>query len=279
MRRPAGLRSLWLGDTKVSYVPDGAVQGRPGAWLPGTTDATWTVHPEYLDASGCLVASLGGLLVEHGDRALLIDTGFGPHSLPADPATPNGAMYGGALLDSLAALGRSPEQIEAVAFSHLHPDHTGWATQPGPDGDGTVFARADHLVTEPEWAATAGEDGIAALAPRVRTVTDGQEIFPGVRVRITGGHTAGHAEFVISGGGTRLIAFGDSLHSPIQVDHPEWSCVYDHDPARSADHRRRLVAELAEPGTIGFGVHFADVVFGRVGQNGPGPAWSPLGDG
>ncbi|GAA2734556.1 MBL fold metallo-hydrolase [Streptomyces nogalater] len=284
LRRPAGIRSVRLGDTKVSFVPDGAVQGRPRAWLPDSTDETWAAHPEYLDASGYLVASVGGLLVEHGDRALLIDAGFGPQSLPADPGTPNGALYGGALLDSLAGLGRPAGEIEAVAFSHLHPDHVGWALHPVPGADRLAFAHADHLVPEPEWAARdlpeaaggLGEETVAALAPRVRTVTDGQEIFPGVRVRITAGHTAGHAEYVITGGGTRLIAFGDSLHSPIQADHPEWSCVYDQDPARAADHRRRLVAELAEPGTIGFGVHFADVVFGRVRRDGDGPAWQPL---
>lgn len=77
-------------------------------------------------------------------------------------------------------------------------------------------------------------------------------------------------------GGQRLIAFGDALHTPLQVEHPEWSCVYDHDPVRAADHRRRLVAELAEPGTIGFGVHFADVVFGRVERRDKGLTWQPL---
>ncbi|MFC0598456.1 MBL fold metallo-hydrolase [Streptomyces palmae] len=283
LRRPAGIHSLRLGDTKVSYVPDGAVQGKPLAWLPDTTEETWAARPEYLDASGHLVASIGGLLVEHGDRALLIDAGFGPQSSPADPDTPNGAIHGGALPDSLAKLGRRPEEIEAVAFSHLHPDHLGWAWHPAPGRDRPVFAHADYLVAEREWAQRellgAGgttEEMLAALAPRVRTVTDGQEIFPGVRVRTAAGHTAGHVEYVITGGGTRLIAFGDSLHSPVQVDHPEWSCVYDHDPARSAEHRRRLIAELEQPDTIGFGNHFADAVFGRVRRDGDGPAWRPL---
>ncbi|MFC4908329.1 MBL fold metallo-hydrolase [Actinomadura gamaensis] len=283
LRRPAELRSVRLGDTKVTFVPDGAIQGRPTAWLPDSTDEFWASRPEYLDASGHLVASLGGLLVEHGDRAMLIDTGFGPHSLPADPATPNGAMRGGALLDNLAGLGRRPDELEAVAFSHLHPDHVGWAAHRAPGDDRPAFASAEYLVAEPEWAQrehleAAGTPGdvLDALAPQVRTVADGQEIFPGVRVRITAGHTAGHAEFVITGGGTRLIAFGDSMHSPVQVDRPDWSCVYDHAPLRSADHRRRLVAELEEPDTIGFGIHFADVVFGRVRRDGRGPAWRPL---
>lgn len=47
----------------------------------------------------------------------------------------------------LAALGRAPEDIEAVAFSHLHPDHTGWATHE------RLFSCAAYLVAEPEWAA------------------------------------------------------------------------------------------------------------------------------
>ncbi|MBC9717774.1 MBL fold metallo-hydrolase [Streptomyces sp. TRM66268-LWL] len=278
LRRPAGIRSLQLGDTRVSYVPDGAVQLRPRDLLPATTSDLWAAHPEYLDESGHLVASIGGLLVERGDRALLIDAGFGPQSWPPAPDGPRGAIHGGALLDSLAELGRRPEEIEAVAITHLHPDHTGWAWHPAPGGDRPAFAHADYLVAEPEWSRRDLVDAqeVAGLAPRIRTVTDGQEIFPGVRMRITSGHSPGHAEYVITSGGQRLIAFGDALHSSIQVSNPDWSSVWDHDPVVSAAHRHRLVAELAEPDTIGFGIHFAGVVFGRVQRNGDGPTWTPL---
>ncbi|WP_443067183.1 hypothetical protein [Streptomyces sp. NBC_01423] len=96
------------------------------------------------------------------------------------------------------------------------------------------------------------------------------------RARRSVGWGAAFDQFVITGGGQRLVAFGDSLHSPVQVDRPEWSCVYDHDPVGSAEHRRRLVAELAEPGTLAFGIHFADAVFGRVVRDGAGPVWRPL---
>lgn len=282
LRQPAPIRSLRLGGTRVSYVPDGAVQLPPRGWLPDTTDEVWAASKQYLDGSGNLVASIGGLLVENGDRALLIDTGFGPQSLPPDPATPRGAIQGGALLDNLAGIGRSPAEIEAVAFTHLHLDHLGWARHPAPGGNQPAFA-CGYLVAEPEWdhrdlleADGTGREILAALAPCVRTVADGQEIFPGVRVRIAAGHTPGHAEYVITAGGHRLIAFGDAMHSPIQVGHPEWSAAVDHDPARSAGHRRRLVAELEEPGTIGFGIHFADVQFGHVVRAGRGRAWEPV---
>lgn len=276
--RPTGVRSLLLGDTKVSYVPDGEVRLRPREMFPDATDAAWAAHPGLLDASGSLVASIGGLLVEKDGRALLIDAGFGPRSLPPAPDGPRGAIHGGALLDHLARLGRRPEDIEAVAITHLHPDHTGWAWHPAPGLGRPAFAHADHLVSEPEWAAhrTQTEPPEATgPEPRVRTVTDGQEVFPGVRVRVAAGHTLGHTEFVVSAGGRRLIAFGDALHSPIQVAHPEWSSAFDHDPVRAAAHRRRLVAELAEPGTVGFGIHFADAVFGRAVPDGDHLTWRP----
>ncbi|WP_329491541.1 MBL fold metallo-hydrolase [Kitasatospora sp. NBC_01246] len=276
LRRPAGVRSIRLGDTTVSYVPDGDVRLRPLDGLPDSTGEVWAAHPEYLDAGGHLVGSVGSLLVEHGDRALLIDAGFGPRSHAA-PAGPLATIRGGALPDGLARLGRAPEDIEAVAFTHLHADHLGWAALPAPGGDQPLFAHADYLVSAPEWEQRdLADEQVAALAPRVRTITDGQEVFPGVRVRILPGHTPGHAEYVITGGGRRLIAFGDTAHSPIQIDHPDWSSGFDHDLTRTAEHRRRLVAELAEPGTIGFGVHFADVVFGHVRRGGSGPAWQPL---
>ncbi|ATZ27326.1 putative quorum-quenching lactonase YtnP [Streptomyces lavendulae subsp. lavendulae] len=279
--RPSGIRSILLGDTKVSYVPDGDVRLRPLPLLQDTTDEVWAAHPEYLDADGHLVGSIGSLLVEHGDRALLIDAGFGPRTYGA-PEGPLATIHGGALPQGLAELGRRPQDIEAVAFTHLHVDHLGWASLPAPGEDRLLFAHADLLVSGPEWErrdlleAQGASEQVAAMAPQVRTITDGQEIFPGVRVRITPGHTVGHAEYVITGGGRRLIAFGDAVHSPIQIDHPEWSSAFDHEPALTADHRHRLVAELARPDTIGFGVHFADVVFGRVHRDGDGPAWRPV---
>ncbi|MGW2669323.1 MBL fold metallo-hydrolase [Streptomyces sp. NPDC001272] len=271
LSRPSGIRSLRLGDVSVTYVPDGAIRLRPLDLLPDTTDATWAAHPEYLDGTGHLTASAGALLVEHGDRALLIDAGIGPHTFES-PEGPLHSAQGGALPESLAALGRRPEDIEAVAFTHLHPDHLGWACEP-------LLAHAEFLVSEPEWEARDLLEPrvAAALSKNVRTITDGTEVFPGVRVRIAPGHTLGHAEYVITGGGRRLIAFGDAMHSPIQGAHPAWSSRFDHDLPATAAHRHRLVAELTEPDTLGFGVHFADVVFGHLRSDGDdGPAWHPV---
>ncbi|WP_372346583.1 MBL fold metallo-hydrolase [Streptomyces sp. KL116D] len=185
----------------------------------------------------------------------------------------------------MAELGRSPEQIEAVAFSHLHPDHLGWAVHPVP-GTGARALRARRPPggrTGMGPVRAAGDRRHArrghrrARAPRPHDDRRAVHL-PRRAGPITAGHTEGHAEFVITGGGRRLIAFGDSCIHRSRPTTPEWSCVYDHDPARSAGHRHRLVAELEEPDTIGFGIHFADVVFGHVRRDGkapPGAPWRP----
>ncbi|MEU1331064.1 MBL fold metallo-hydrolase [Streptomyces sp. NPDC005865] len=294
-QRPARMRTLRLGRTKLTYIPDGAVQLSPRRWFAASTEEDWAAHPEVLDATGYLVASIGGLLVEaeaegegedgtdgDGAGALLIDAGFGPLTAPAQEGERIGAAHGGALLDSLAAAGHTPADIGTVAFTHLHPDHVGWAWHTAPGGDGPALGGAEYVLAEQEWSGrhSAGHEGLGddilkTLEPRVRTVADGEEIRPGVRVRLLPGHTSGHTGYVISAGAKRVIAFGDVMHSPAQISHPQWSASPDLDGEAAAEARRALIAELAEPDTIGFGIHFADVPFGTVQRDGEGLRWVP----
>lgn len=281
LRKPAGIRSLRLGDTTLSYVPDGVGTLKARLWLPEPTEEFWAEHTEYLDEDGHLVTGNGGLLVEHEGRALLIDAGVGPLTM-GPPVNPFGTLSGGQLLNSLATLGRSPADIEAVALTHLHIDHVGWAWHPAPGSDRPAFTGADYLVAEPEWSqrhhaeAQGMGDMLNAMQPQVRTVEDGEEIFPGVHVMLTPGHSPGHAAYVINAGGQRVIAFGDAFHSPIQISHPLWEVPADHNVEQSTSLRRSLVLELAKSDTIGFGIHFADVPFGRVRIEDGRPAWHPV---
>ena len=186
LRHPSGIRSLTLGDTKLSYVPDGMATLNARMVLPEVTDEFWAQHAEYLDDSGFLMASVGGLLVERGGRALLIDAGVGPISV-GPPLNTFGVQTGGKLLDSLATLGRSPADIEAVALTHLHNDHFGWLWYPAPGSGRPAFAGTDILVAEPEWTqrhfaeAQGMADMIKVLAPHAPVARQGAAALPGHR--------------------------------------------------------------------------------------------------
>ncbi|MET9826499.1 MBL fold metallo-hydrolase [Streptomyces sp. NPDC006349] len=282
LRRPARIRSLRVGELSVSYVPDGAVKMVPRSLFPATTDETWARNGPYVDPSGWLTISAGGLLIEHGERAMLVDAGYGPFTEPVSMMEHGMAsMYGGSLLESLATLGRSPHEIETVAITHLHVEHLGWAAHPEPGASQPAFGHAAYLVSHREWEERHTTFGVTeqvadALAPRVRAVSDGDEVFPGVRAVALPGHTAGQMGYEVTSGDDCLLAFADVLHSPAQVAHPDWAIVGEPAPDVSAGLRREVLGRLADEGIVGFGIHFADVPFGRVRRAGDAFAWQPL---
>ncbi|RBO85306.1 MBL fold metallo-hydrolase [Nocardia puris] len=274
--RPGAQRSIFIGDLRVTYLPDGVGLLNPGMWLPGASEDLWIDHAHLLNPDGWLTASLGALLIEHGDRAMLIDTGFGPLSVPTDVGT----LHGGGLLDSLAAAGKNPADIELIAVTHLHLDHIGWlclTPEPGP------FAHTRVVVGETEWARPdlAIADGTAQVfldrfSRQVTTITAGEEIFPGVRAIALPGHSLGHTGYLVTSRGQRLAAIGDALTTPLQVTHPDLTAAPDDDPIASRRTAARLIDDLAAPGTLGFAVHFADAQFGHITHHTTdGYRWNP----
>lgn len=283
LRTPARPRSIAIGDVQISYVNDGWIQLNPQLWFSDSTPEFWNKNRRYLDADGYLAAGMGGLLIERDGQALLIDAGFGPGEVSAGPNRPRiGAISGGKLLESLNALGRTPGEINTIAFTHLHLDHIGWVSAPAPATGRPPFAHARAVVPKAEWDhGTSPDHGpfpetMAALEPRLDLAVDGQEVFPGVRLLATPGHSAGHAAYEITAGAQTVIAFGDLFHSPMQVRHPEWSAQPDIDSGSSVHYRQSLLERLTLPGTYGFGIHFADVAFGRVRRDQDGFAWQPV---
>ena len=121
----APLSSTQVGDISITYLPDGIHHVRPLAQYDGTDEAFWASRGHVLDEDGWLVMSIGSLLVRNGDMNVLIDLGFGPHSVDIADLTAGsheGDLVGGALLRSLAAMSLTPADIKAVLFTHLHPD-------------------------------------------------------------------------------------------------------------------------------------------------------------
>lgn len=263
-----------IGDHTVTYLPDGNVQLSPRGWLPDSSDLDWR-DPDnlrLLDAEGYLVASIGALLIEKDGRSMLVDAGFGPRRWPANRTHPVlGVLQGGGLLDSLTAVGRRPEDIEVIAFTHLHDDHFGWVFA----ADGDPFARVALAASVDEWSWWPGSGSVPG--GRRRGVRDGEEVFPGVVAYSTPGHTPGHVSYVVSSGADSLIVLGDAFHSTVQLARPHWRVAMDMAPEMGVATRRRVCQDLLANDGLVFGNHFSDVQLGRLAATEGGPNWVPAG--
>ncbi|MEU3983968.1 MBL fold metallo-hydrolase [Streptomyces sp. NPDC026672] len=280
----AALRTLTRGDVRLTYVVDGAMAFYPASFLPSVPAGHWEHGSSELDAAGRVPMSAGGLLVERDGRALLIDAGLGPIA----GENPMGAADSGSLLESLARAGKGPEDIDTVAFTHLHADHTGWAFSPDAQGAGRpTFPRARYVLARQEWApygrgetvpgAPPNASLFATLSNQLVLMDDGEEIFPGVYGLVTPGHTAGHTSYIIHTGEDRVVVFGDAFHIPAQLAHPEWGSQPDLIGAAVPTARRTILSELETPDTLGFAFHFGDQPFGRVERDGDDmPVWRPV---
>ncbi len=201
------------------------------------------------------------LLEQPGAAPVLIDAGCGP--LFGDK--------GGALAGQLADRGIAPEAVEKVIFTHLHRDHVGGAL----DGDAAVFPNAEIIMLDVErgfWQGKTDQPGgvlIAAYEGRIRTVSDGDEILPGVHAWHLPGHTPGHMGLRI---GDDLVIVADILHAELlQLPHPEVSSIYDTDGAQGAETRRAALAEIADNDLVYCGGHqLGPQKFGRLRRAGQG---------
>jgi hypothetical protein len=102
VRDRAAVRTLRWGDVVLTYVVDGVVTLRASGFFPEVTAKQWQPWADLFDDYDTMLMSAGGLLVERGGRALIIDTGLGP----VDTRLPFGSADGGSMLEVLGSLGK-----------------------------------------------------------------------------------------------------------------------------------------------------------------------------
>jgi glyoxylase-like metal-dependent hydrolase (beta-lactamase superfamily II) len=269
MVAPAPQQSITVGDIRLTFLPDGEGYFVPTQMFPGTTPEAWQAHQQWLNEEGRYVTTLGAFLVETGERKILVDLGIGAVEMDIPDFA---RASGGRFLESLAAAGLSPDQIDTVVYTHMHSDHTGW-TSAGQGG--LTFTGARHIIGDaaefdfwrnnPDVAfAPPAETVLDPVENRIETAGDGATVAPGMTLRATPGHTPGHQSVVLSSGAERAMILGDVMHCPAQLLQPDWSVLFDVDQDVARRTRDALLAELEGGETVLGCSHFPDSVFGRV---------------
>jgi glyoxylase-like metal-dependent hydrolase (beta-lactamase superfamily II) len=274
------------GKMQVTVVSDGPLPlGDPSGAFLGTTkeDIGKMLSDNFLNPTNAVLEQ-NAVVVNTGDRLVLIDTGMGSSTM-FGPTT-------GKLLKSLAAAGIDPKDIDAVVATHAHCDHV-WGIM-GDDGKPN-FPNAQIYISQADFDFWTDEKKLSMKDPaymqpfvegarknllpnrdKMVFFKDGQEFLPGIQAMAAPGHTVGHTIFMITSDGKSLAAIGDLTHHQILlVEKPRIEFAYDTDPKQSANTRVRVLDMLAAQKIPLIAYHFPWPGYGHVAKNGDGFRYYP----
>lgn len=212
------------------------------------------------DAHNMCVWSMRCLLVIHGNRKILFDTGIGDKQGPRFRShfEPHGEAT---LLGSLAQLGVQPADITDVFLTHLHFDHVGGAVRKN-DADQLVptFPNATYWTNQRhyDWAFTPNsreaasflqENFVPLMEAGVLQMIDhqhqDQEWLPGIELRMLYGHTEAMMMPIFRKGKRKIYYAADLLPSSFHLSMP-FVMAYDVRPLDTLAEKARLLDELVD---------------------------------
>ncbi len=227
------------------------------------------------------------VLIEADGKHVLVDCGVGNKPNPLREAQYDVKQPTGHLLDDLARHGLQPSDIDIVILTHLHGDHSGWATKLNDKGTTVpTFANAQYYVQRQEYTDathtnertrnTYFPDNYVPLHDQgVLTLLDGDtQITPSIQAVHTPGHTAGHQSIIIASAAlsSQPSAFNsqpafilsDLATYMIQFARLPWVTAYDVLPLITLESKRRWQPWALEQRATLISPHEVQMPLGRL---------------
>ena len=257
--------------------------------FPGVPDGAWEPfrarYPSAFGGPTVWRSCYRCFLLRTEQETLLFDTGMGP------AGSPLAKVFGmaGRLHEELRDAGATPEDIDIVILSHLHPDHVGGNLRRDGAHLQLAFPNARYLVNEADWNAfhqpevqrhfpfAFVESTITPLETlgALELITGEHAVTDEVTLVAAPGHTPGHMTARIESERERALLVGDALLHPAQVTEPEWSSMFDMDPDQDRQTRRQLLDELESQDLLFAASHFPYPGFGRIVSHAGRRYWQP----
>ncbi|MFP6816955.1 MAG: MBL fold metallo-hydrolase [Pseudomonadales bacterium] len=280
-----------IGDVKVTRVVEMEVTGGSRFILPDATrDACLPMEwlkPHFIDDAGNLVMSIHALVIDTGDRRVVVDTCIGNDK---QRSIPNWTNLQTSFLADLTGAGYPRESIDTVLCTHLHVDHVGWNTMLV-DGEWVpTFPNARYLVADKEFqywdSAEADQLNEGIMGDSVRPIADAglmdlvdweHKLCEEIWLEPTPGHTPGHVSVHIRSAGAEALITGDCIHHPCQMTRTDWCSSADYDMDEGRQTRERLLATYVDSDILVIGTHFATPTAGYIRRLEDGGYWLDVG--
>jgi len=251
---------------KLHVINTGNLKLDGGAMFGVVPKVMWSkIYP--CDENNLCNWSMRCLLVEDGERKILIDCGMGDKQ--SEKFFSNYYLNGDdSLKKSLASLGLTADDITDVILTHLHFDHCGGAVSWNADRSGYVltFKNAIYWTSRQHWdwatnpnnreKASFLKENILPIKEQgiLNLVEEDTEIYPGISLRLFYGHTEGQAIPFIKYRDRTVVYMADLLPAAAHVPLP-YVMAYDTRPLITLDEKEAFLKESARKEYILFLEH------------------------
>ncbi|ACD90454.1 beta-lactamase domain protein [Chlorobium limicola DSM 245] len=249
---------MQIGDYRLYSldVQDFALDG--GAMFGVVPKVMWEKHTPS-DVFNRVMLKARVLLISGKGRHILVDTGMG--TAWSEKLRSIYLLSDFRLDSELQAHGLAPEDITDIIYTHLHFDHVGGSFKPSDDGLQPHFPSARHYVQKENYLSATRPNqkekvsyssmfiGAFGQLSGLELIDGPMELFPGIEVFVSNGHTRGQQLVRISDGGRTLVHGSDLVPSSAHLPLP-WVMGFDIEPLTVIDEKTALLNSMIEGGEM-----------------------------
>ncbi|MGP4108252.1 YtnP family quorum-quenching lactonase [Virgibacillus sp. L01] len=241
------METLQIGRAKLTWLNGGVNFLDGGAMFGVVPKALWSKkYPP--NEKNQIELRTDPILLQVDGKNYLIDSGMGNGKLTDKQLRNFGVLEQSSIDQSLAELGLTVKDIDAMLMTHLHFDHACGLTRKADDTYHPVFENATIHVSAVEWNEmrnpnirsinTYWEENWKPIQDQVQPFENEISIADGLKMIHTGGHSDGHCILVFEDGDEVFIHMADIMPTHAHQN-KLWALAYDDYPVTSVHQKER----------------------------------------